>query len=131
MGPIAQYTYLAEIKLVNAPANGQKVPFLDIPQLRNVKTIGIECFKLTDLTISPNSNTVVSVLTGMVLTLAIQSAEDIYLYPCNDLNPALNSGLIRPFAEKKIDFPKSYITILDSTGLSQNESVLFNIIYRK
>ena len=129
--PVIDYSYLAEIKLVNAPAANQKVNFLDIPQIRNVKTIGIECFRRADLTISPNSNTVVAVLTGMVLTLAIGSKEDVYLMPCEDLRPATNSGLIRLFKEKTINFPKSYITILDATGLAVNEALIFNIIYRK
>jgi len=71
------------------------------------------------------------VLTGMVLTLAIGSKEDVYLMPCEDLRPATNSGLIRLFKEKTINFPKSYITILDATGLAVNEALIFNIIYRK
>jgi hypothetical protein len=137
--PVTDYSYLAEIKLVNTVAAGTRVPFLDIPQLRllmkGVKTVGLQCMSRTDLTVSPNSNTVVNVLTGMVLTIAVEgsegSGEDVYQWPCNDLRSAVNSGLIRMLKDKRINFPKSYITILDATGLAQNEAVVFNIIYRK
>lgn len=133
--PVIDYSYLAEIKLVNAPAAGQKVPFLDIPQLRTgtqkIKTIGISCYTRTQLTVTPNSNVTVALVTGMVLTLAIGSEEEIYLIPCIDLVSANNAGLIRLLREKEINLPKSYITILDAAGLAVNESVLFNFIYRK
>lgn len=128
--PVIFRSYLTEVKLVNPPTNGDKVPFLDIPQIRNVRTIGIECFQRADLSVTPNSNVTVNLLTGMIVTFSVQSTEEIYQFPCNDLRPANNAGLIRLFKEKVINFPKSYITIMDNTGLSQNEAVLFNIIYQ-
>lgn len=137
--PVIELSYLTEVKLVNTPTNGQRVNFLDIPQLRDnpnnpkfrVKTIGIECFDVNTLTISPNSNVVVGKLTGLVVTFAIGSTEEIFQFPCNDLNTPTNSGLIRLFKEKTINFPKSYITIVDATGLNVNESVIFNVIYKR
>lgn len=137
--PVIQNSYLAEIKLVNVPANGQKVNFLDIPQLRDdprdprrrVFTVGISSYDINQLAISPNSNPVVSTLAGLVVTFAIHSTEEIFQIPVIDLNSVSNSGLIRLFKDKIINFPKSYITILDSTGLNQNDSVLFNVIYRR
>lgn len=137
--PVIQNSYLAEIKLVNVPAAGQKVNFLDIPQLRDdpsdprrrVLTVGVSSYSAAQLTTSPNANTVVSTLVGLVATFAIHSTEEIFQIPVADLNSATNSGLIRLFKDKVINFPKSYITILDATGLNQNESVLFNVIYRR
>lgn len=129
--PIIDRSYLTEIKLVNAPGAGQKVPFIDIPMLRGVYSIGVECFYSPQLTISPNSNTVVALVTGMVLTLTVNTTEEVFQFPCFDLVPGNNSGLIRMLHNKVINLPKSYITILDVTGLNQNESVLFNFIYRK
>lgn len=137
--PVIQNSYLAEIKLVNVPANGQKVNFLDIPQLRDdprdprrrVFTVGISSYDVNQLAISPNSNPVVSTLAGLVVTFAIHSTEEIFQIPVIDLNSVSNSGLIRLFKDKIVNFPKSYITILDSTGLNQNDSVLFNVIYRR
>lgn len=137
--PVIQNSYLAEIKLVNVPAAGQKVNFLDIPQLRDdprdprrrVLTVGISAYDAGQLTTSPNSNVVVSTLIGLVVTFAIHSTEELFQMPVSDLNSASNSGLIRLFKNKVINFPKSYITILDATGLNQNESVLFNIIYSR
>ncbi len=129
--PIIGRSYLTEIKLVNAPSVGQKVPFLDVPQLRNVYTVGIECFTATQLTRSPNSNAVVTVVTGMVLTLAINNTEEVFQIPCIDLVPGSNSGLIRMFKNKIVNLPKSYITIFDTGVLAQNEAVVFNFIYEK
>ncbi len=134
--PVIEFSYLTEIKITNVPAANQTYPFVDYPQLRlkmqAVKVIGISCFTRTQLTKSPNSNTLVSAVTGMVLTLQVSdSSQDVYLIPCIDLVSGSNSGLIRLFKEKLINFTKSYITILDAAALAQGESVCFNIIYRK
>lgn len=129
--PIINRSYLTEIKFVNTPSAGAKVPFLDVPQLRNVYTVGLECFTATQLTVSPNSNTVVTAVTGLVLTLAVNNTEEVYQIPCIDLVPGSNSGLIRLFKNKTVNLPKSYITILDTSGLSINQAVLFNFIYEK
>lgn len=129
--PVINRSYLTEVKLVNVPSNGQKVPFLDVPQLRNVFTTSITAYTATQLTTSPQSNIVVGSLVGLVLTLAIVNTEEVYQIPCIDLQPQSNSGLMRLFKNKQVNLPKSYITILDATGLNQNESVVFNFIYEK
>lgn len=129
--PIINRTYLTEIKLVNGPVAGQKINFNDVPQLRDVVTVGLECFYNAQLTISPNSNTVVTLVTGLVLTMVVDTTEEVFQMPCIDLVPGSNSGLIRLFRNKVFNLPKSYITILDATNLNQNESVLFNFIYEK
>jgi len=127
--PIISKSYLTEINLVNAPTQGAKVPFLDIPMLRGVRTIGLSCFTETQLTKSPNNKTIVSTVAGLVLTLAVVSTEEIFQFPCYDLVSGNNSGLIRLLNNKIIDLPKSFITILDTSSLSQDESVCFNFIY--
>lgn len=127
--PVINRSYLTEIKLVNPPGVGQKVPFLDVPQLRGVNTVGITAYTAKQLTLSPQSNVVVSLATGLVLTLAINNTEEIFQFPVIDLIPGENSGLIRLFKNKMVNLPKSYITILDPAALAQNEAVVFNFIY--
>lgn len=134
--PVINFSYLTEIKITNVPAANQVYPFVDYPQLRlnmqSVKVRGLGCFTETQLLKSPNGNTLVSQVTGMVLTLQVSdSSQDVFMIPCIDLVSGSNSGLIRMFRDKQINFTKSYITILDATALSQNESVCFNVIYEK
>jgi hypothetical protein len=139
--PVLHFTYLTEIKLTNNPAANQVYKFADVPELRNkavkqsgpiiIKTNSIQAYKRSDLTVTPNSNVTVNLLTGIVLTLQIGSTEEFFRYPCNDLNPAANSGVMRILANKEINLTNSYITILDATGLAQNDSVLFNFCYKK
>jgi len=129
--PIINRTYLTEVEFVNTPSAGGKFQFLDIPQLRGMQTVGLECFTATQLTTSPNSKVVVAAVTGLVLTLAIDNVEEVFQIPCIDLVPGSNSGLIRLFKNKIINLPKSYVTILNPAGLSINEVVLFNFIYEK
>lgn len=127
--PIINRSYLTEVLFTNTPSVGMRVMFLDIPQLRNVTTVGLECFTATQLTTSPNSKVVVTAVTGIVLTLAIGNVEEVFQVPCIDLVPGSNSGLIRLLKNKTINLPKSYITVLDATGLVIDTSVLFNFIY--
>lgn len=131
--PVAQRTYLTEIKLQNAIAVGQRIPFLDVPELSQrglgAMIYAIECFNATDLSVSPNGNAVCPLVTGMVVTFAEEATETVFQYPCNDLRPANNSGLIRMFNNKKINLPKSYITLFSVAGIAQNQSVLFNFYY--
>ena len=48
---IIKASYLAEVQFgTGAPSNGQRVYFLDIPQLRDVKTVGLEAFCSNEMT---------------------------------------------------------------------------------
>jgi len=131
--PVIERSYLTEVQLTLAPGANQSVKFLDIPELsqRKHKVIiySIECFNASDLATSPGSRTVVALLTGITVTFVQESTEDVLRYPCNDLRPGANSGLMRMFNKKRINIPSSYITIYNATGLNQNEVVLFNFIY--
>jgi len=134
--PIIQRSYLTEIKLSTAPTANQRIFFLDIPELRDdeqgkVVIVGVECFNATSLITSPNLNAVVATVAGMTLTLTEQSTETIFQYVCSDLNPSANSGVIRMFNKKRINIPKSYITIFSIAGIAINQAVIFNFLYEK
>ena len=130
MKPILR-SYLAEVNLgTTTPGNGQNINIQDYPQLRDVYITGIEVFDENQLAVSPSGKTVVGTLTGITLTLMDKfNMEMIYQYPTYDLNPANIGGFYRDFKPFYLQLTKSYISILNSTSLSANESVILNIFY--
>jgi len=130
MNPIKQ-SYLVEVNFgSNAPANGQSIYFQDYPQLRNVFITGILTGDNNTATLSPSGKTVVSQLKGLTLTMVdTENREIIRQYPVQDLSPFYIYGFYRDFEKFPVQLTKSYITVLNSTGYSANESVLINISY--
>jgi len=130
MKPILR-SYLAEVNLgTTTPGKGQNINIQDYPQLREVYICGLEVFDKNQLGISPSGKTVVSALSGITITLMDKfNMEMIYQYPTFDLNPANVGGFYRDFKPFFLQLTKSYISILDTTGLAANESVMLNIFY--
>lgn len=127
-------SYLVELNLPSI-ALGQRYTFLDVPQLRYNAVIieGLEGFTNTQLAVSPNNKNIITSAgsLNLVLTLVVDETEDIYQIPYYTLISSNNAGLIREFANKRINLVKSYITILNTTGLTAGESAIFNFYYRK
>jgi hypothetical protein len=130
MKPILR-SYLAEVNMgATAPGNGQNINIQDYPQLRDVYITGIEIFDSNQLAVSPSGKLVVTSLQGMTLTLMDKfNMEMLYQYPTFDLNPANIGGFYRDITPFYLQLTKSYITILDSTTVSANQSVMLNIFY--
>jgi hypothetical protein len=130
MKPIIR-SYLAEINLgTTLPGNGANLNIQDYPQLRDVYITGIEVFDSNQISLSPSGKTPVSTLTGITLTLMDKfNMEMLYQYPAFDLNPANVAGFYRDFLPFPLQLTKSYITILDNSGLNANESVMLNFFY--
>lgn len=131
---IIENSYLVEVNLPSITL-GQRYTFLDIPQLRYnaVTMMGIEAFTASQLATSPNNKTVISGAgsVNIVCTFVVNETEDIYQIPYYTLISSNNAGLIREFQNKRINLVKSYITILNVSGLNANESVMFNFYYKK
>jgi len=127
-------SYLVELNLPTVSL-GQRYTFLDVPQLRYNAVIidGIEAFQNDQLATSPNNKAVINAnaVSGIVITLVIDETEDLYQIPYYTLVSANNAGLIREFANKRINLVKSYATILNTTGLTAGQSLMFNFYYRK
>jgi hypothetical protein len=132
--PIITNQYLVELNLPTISL-GQRYTFLDVPQLRyNAVTIeGIESLTSSQLATSPNLKTIINntAMLGVVLTFVVDETEEIYQIPYYSLNAGSNSGLIRDFANKRINLVKSYATILNTTGFTAGQSLAFNFYYRK
>jgi hypothetical protein len=127
-------SYLVELNLPTISL-GQRYTFLDVPQLRYNAVIidGLEAFTGTQLATSPNNKTIISAgaSINIVCTFVVDETEEIYQIPYYTLISANNAGLIREFANKRINLVKSYATILNTTGLTASESLIFNFYYRK
>jgi len=130
MKPILR-SYLAEVNLgTTTPGNGQNINIQDYPQLRDVYICGLEIFDSNQLALSPSGKTVVSQLKGLTITLMDKfNMEMVYQYPTFDLNPANVGGFYRDIKPFYLQLTKSYVTILDATTVSANQSVMVNIFY--
>ena len=130
MRPILR-SYLIEVNLGGStPGAGQNINVQDYPQLRDVYITGIEAFNADQITKSPAGKTVVAANTGITLTLMDKyNMEMIFQYPTSDLNPGIVSGFYRDIVPFYLQLTKSYITVLDPTGLNANESVILNVFY--
>jgi hypothetical protein len=123
--------YLTEVILGGStPGNGQNINIQDYPQLRDIMLTGVECFDSSEVSLSPSGKTVVSTLTGITLTLLDKfNMEVVYQYPAYDLNPTNVAGFYRDFVPFPLQLTKSYITVLNNTSLSANQSVILNFFY--
>jgi hypothetical protein len=130
MKPILR-SYLIEVNLGSStPGSGQNINVQDYPQLRDVYITGIESFNASQITISPAGKSVVTANTGISLTLMDKyNMEMLFQYPTADLNPGVVFGFYRDIVPFYLQLTKSYITILNPTGLNANESVIFNVFY--
>lgn len=127
-------SYLVELNFPTISL-GQRYTFLDVPQLRYNAVIveGLEAFTIEQLKVSPNNKNIITsnASLNLVLTLVVDETEELYQIPYYTLVSGNNAGLIREFANKRINLVKSYITILNTTGLTAGESAIFNFYYRK
>jgi hypothetical protein len=130
MKPIVK-SYLAEVNLGTGTVGaGQNINIQDYPQLRDIYITGIQVFSADQLSVSPQGKTVVPTLLGITLTLMDKyNMEMIFQYPTFDLNSANVAGFYRDINPFYLQLTKSYITVLDPTGLSSNQSVMLNIFY--
>lgn len=124
-------SYLIEINLgTTVPGAGANLNFQDYPQLRDVYCIGLSVADINTASVSPSGKTVVSSTAGITLTAIDKyNMEILHQYPTKDLNPYYTSGFYRDINPFPIQLTKSFITILNNSGLNANESVLVNIYY--
>ena len=130
MKPIFR-SYLIEVNLGSTtPGQGQNINIQDYPQLRDIYLCGIIASDSGQVNLSPSGKTVVSSLVGASITLMDKfNQEIVFQYPIYDLNPADQSGFYRDFVPFPLQLTKSYITILDASTVSANQSFIFNILY--
>jgi hypothetical protein len=131
---VTAFSYTTEVKLNTTPAVGDRIPFNDIPILRQgqVKIQGIKCYDAVALTKSPNNNTVVAAIAVSGLTLTFQvdaNEEQVKEVPVYDCIPYYNGGIIRAFNNLQINLTKSYLVVEDTTNLTGGTSLVVEFVY--
>lgn len=131
---IIKKTELVELNFgASAPGNLTQINFRDQPQLENATIYGLEAQCSTEVAQSPTGKTMIEQddLKKLTLNVVAKGSNEVVLkdIPLYTLNPTLNGGLIRALQGLQVDWQKSYIKVLDSTGLADNESVCFNVQY--
>ena len=132
MRPIRR-SYLIELThRTTQPSNGSKLTFDDISELRGVFITGVEAFFRNSINTSPGGKVVPLDTAGPGLVLSLQdtkSSTPAYQYPVTDLMPRNNGGFYRDLEPFALNLNKSYVTVLDNTGLLANYSLVFNMFF--
>lgn len=129
--PITEKSYLVELNLATVGVQRQ-VNFGFIPQLEGAEIYAVQTFSATQLSLSPNGAAMVTAagLADLTVTFAVGDYQDIFLLPVADLNSPLINGFIRMLNNKRLNLTKSFVTIQSTTTVANNQSILFNFIYR-
>lgn len=129
--PITEKSYLVELNLATVGVQRQ-VNFGFIPQLEGAEIYAVQTFSATQLSLSPNGAAMVTDagLADLTVTFAVGDYQDIFLLPVADLNSPLINGFIRMLNNKRLNLTKSFVTIQSTTTVANNQSILFNFIYR-
>jgi hypothetical protein len=129
--PIIEKSYLVELNLGTVAVQKQ-INFSFVPQLEGTQIYGIQSFSQSNLATSPNGSAVVTNagLTNLTVTFVVGDVQEVFLLPVADLNSPLIYGFVRMFNNKRLNLTKSFVTIQSIANVNNNESVLFNFIYR-
>ncbi len=119
---------LTELVLTSVVQN-TVTKFGNIPQLRGKRSVIVQSFDATDLSVSPNGNTVVPILTGLVLMLFVDSTQVIEEIPLATLNRRINGGIPMMFDLLRFNLDKSFIKVTSGAGIAVNQSVPLQFVY--
>jgi len=129
---IIKNTYGVELNLTTV-TQGLRTNFQDVPQLRYnaVVITGIEAYTVSQLASSPTGKNIISTAgcQGISITLVVMDTEEVYQLPYYSLVSSLNSGIVKEFANKRINIVKSYATILNTTGINAGDSLYLSFMY--
>ena len=132
---VTEKSLLVEV-VINSTATGSIFTLPDNQILRqpNVEVYGVEVFNADQLSKSPGNRTVISAAASTNIVVTLQdnkSINRINQAPYLSLNSAVNNGIIREFKPFKMVLTKSFITVLNNTGLTAGEAAVLNIIYKE
>lgn len=129
------------VELVIQNTGVNRINFPEIPELRErvIKRIDFVLGLVLDIgppqidILSPSGRTLIqsAVAQNVLLILQRKSLERLNRYPVQILNPGSTGGEIRYNINSPIDWEKSYIEFTSLTGLTVNQSILFNIYYER
>jgi hypothetical protein len=130
--PIIENSYLVEVNL-GTVASQKQINFSFIPQLEGSLIYSIQAFSNSQLITSPNGAAVVTNagISQLTVTFTVGDNQNFYLYPVYDFISQQAAGVQRLIKPSRLNLTKSFITIQGTTGLTNNESVLFLFHYKK
>jgi hypothetical protein len=102
----------------NAILRGQKVKYIDIPQV-------------SEVSVTPTGRAVVNatVYAKAFLVLSVGNKEQINRIPLRSLDPFQSNGVRIALDDLNVDWTKSYIEIGSIAGLVLNEAFFLNIYF--
>lgn len=130
--PITKRYLSIEVPLGAIISAGNRVQFNFNPDVQTGMIYAIQAFSVADWATSPSGAAVVSTagLASLLLTLVIGENEEVQQMPISDLRSANVNGFIRLFDNKKVNLVKSYISIVSTTGLAANNSLMLGLHYQ-
>lgn len=114
-----------EVKITSTSQTRFQFPISE--NLRGKKVVGVETYKVADVSVSPLGNALcnATALAKGSLTLQVEGKERIKDIPLASLIASNNNGLIKTIKPAIVSLEKSYVTFANTTGLVANETVLF------
>lgn len=131
---IIKRSQLIEAQFTGTPAAGKKYQFTEIPNIsrNNIIVYGFEAFTATQLSVTPNNNTVIASSTSDQLVVTLidnDNKERVYQLPYYTAIRSLNGGfvlMVKPFI---LNLTRSYVQITSTTGINSNEVASLNLYY--
>lgn len=120
-------SYLVEVVLSQKTNN----PFPVDTFLDGKTIVGIEAFSATQISTSPNGNTVANgdMLKMGFLSLDVDGSQPIQNLPLPTLVTSNNNGVMKEFENLKLRLNKSYISFPTPSRLTAGEVILLNFYY--
>lgn len=131
---IIKQSQLATAVISGTPTTGRRYAFADIPNLsrNNIVLYGLEAYSADQLSKTPEGATVVAAAdtNQIVVTLVdTKNIEYVYQMPYYSLIRSNNGGFVVMLKPRIINLTDCYIQITDTTGISTDEVVVFNLYY--
>lgn len=131
---VAKRTQLVTAQFTGTPAVGRKYNFLDIPNLsrNNIMVYGFEAFSATQLSVTPDSLTVIDAADTDQITITlrdINKEEFVYQMPYYGAIRSLNGGFPIAIKPRIINLTDCYLQITATTGISTNEVGVLQLYY--
>lgn len=134
---IIKQSQLVEAEITATPAIGQRFNFNDNQEIsnNNILLYALQAYSEGQLAKSPISQKTLVGTTGVpsvVITFVDNNNQEVVQrIPYYDIIRSNNGGFYTLVKPLRVSLTKCYIELVDTTGLSANEVVVFNFIYTK
>ena len=131
---IIKRSQLAEAQITGSVAVGKKYQFLEIPNLsrNNILLFGFEVYSATQLSNTPNGNTVIAAadIPNVVLSFRdTNKVEFVYQVPTFSLIRANVGGFVTMITPRLINLTDSYIQLTATGTINVDEVLAVNLYY--